>query len=125
MNRLLLDTHVFLWWRTNDRRLRAAARRSIADAETVYVSLASAWEAAIKASLGRLKLQASFQQGIRDSDFEALPIAFEHVDIVASLPHHHRDPFDRLLIAQARAERLTLVTHDTWLQAYDIQLLQA
>lgn len=123
--RLLLDTHVFLWWRSDVGRMREAARNGIAAAEAVFVSVASAWEAAIKISLGRLELPSRFETGVVDSGFAKLPITFAHAEAVATLPQHHRDPFDRLLVAQAASENLTLVTHDQKIGAYDVSILWA
>lgn len=121
--RLLLDTHVFLWWRDDSRTLRASARRAIAEAQIVFVSAATAWEAAIKASLGRLQIPDTIESGVIDSGFEKLPISFSHAEAAAHLPPHHADPFDRMLVAQARAERLTLVTHDRRLARYEVEVL--
>lgn len=122
-NKLLLDTHVFLWWRMNDPLLREDAKSAIADADIVFVSAASAWEAAIKASLGRLKLPDTIESGVEESGFEKLPITFSHAEGAAALPFHHHDPFDRMLIAQAVAENLILVTHDRRLEAYAVSIL--
>jgi PIN domain nuclease of toxin-antitoxin system len=91
----------------------------------VFVSAASAWEAAIKASVGRLDLPDTIEAGVLASGFEKLLITFSHAEHAAGLPHHHRDPFDRMLIAQAQAEGLTLVTHDRLLEAYDVKILWA
>ena len=121
--RLLLDTHVFLWWRADSRHLRADARRAIADAQLVFVSAATAWEAAIKAALGRLRIPDTIEAGVLDSGFEQLPISFAHAEAAARLPPHHADPFDRMLVAQARTEGLTLVTHDRRLAPYGIEIL--
>ncbi len=122
-DQLLLDTHAFIWWRENSPRLGADARRRIASASLVFVSVASAWEAAIKVALGKLKLPESFEAGVVASRFDKLPIAFQHTEIVATLPHHHNDPFDRMLVAQAICERLTLVTHDRRLAPYALDLI--
>jgi PIN domain nuclease of toxin-antitoxin system len=122
-SRLLLDTHVFLWWRADSRQLGRAARTAIAEADLVCVSAASAWEAAIKAALGRLRLPASIESGVIDSGFQRLPISFAHAEAAAALPPHHADPFDRMLVAQARSEGLTLVSHDRRLESYDVQIL--
>lgn len=122
-NNLLLDTHVFLWWRANDPLLHETAISAISDADAVFVSAATAWEAAIKASLGRLELPDSVESGVEDSGFEKLPITFSHAETAAALPSHHHDPFDRMLVAQAAAEGLTLVTHDRKLKAYDVPIL--
>lgn len=123
--RLLLDTHVFLWWRMNDRRLHKPARDAISSADLVFVSAASAWEAAIKVRLGKLRLPEPLEAGVMDSGFEKLPIQFSHAEAAARLPPHHSDPFDRMLIAQAREERLTLVTHDRAFEPYRVPLIWA
>jgi PIN domain nuclease of toxin-antitoxin system len=115
---LLLDTHVFLWWRADDRRLGREARAAIADADVVFVSAATAWEAAIKAALGRLRLPASIEAGVEESGFDKLAITFAHAERAATLPKHHADPFDRMLIAQSEIEDLVLVTHDRALAPY-------
>ncbi|MFL6263645.1 MAG: type II toxin-antitoxin system VapC family toxin [Thermoanaerobaculia bacterium] len=122
-SRLLLDTHVFLWWRGEPSRLSPDARSSISTADIVFVSAASAWEAAIKASLGRLELPDTVEAGVLASGFEKLLITLSHAEHAANLPPHHRDPFDRMLVAQARAEGLTLVTHDRLLEPYDVEIL--
>jgi PIN domain nuclease of toxin-antitoxin system len=122
-NKLLLDTHVFLWWRANDPLLQVAARSAIADADVVFVSAATAWEAAIKASLGRLDLPNTVESGVEDSGFEKMQISFSHAETAAALPPHHGDPFDRMLIAQAISEGLTLVTHNRRLEAYEVPIL--
>jgi PIN domain nuclease of toxin-antitoxin system len=120
---LLLDTHVFLWWRVNDPQLNAGAREAIATASIVFVSAASAWEAAIKIALGRLTLPEPFSRGVDHSGFRRLAISFEHSEAAAALPRHHGDPFDRMLVAQAQLEGCTLVTHDQVLRSYDVATL--
>ena len=122
-DQLLLDTHAFIWWRENNSRLGADARRRIASASIVFISVASAWEAAIKVTLGKLRLPESFEAGVAASRFDKLPIAFRHAEAVATLPRHHNDPFDRMLVAQAIAERLTLVTHDRRFAPYGIDIV--
>jgi PIN domain nuclease of toxin-antitoxin system len=122
---LLLDTHIFVWWRTKLGRISAACSDAIAGADNVYVSVASAWELAIKAALGKITLDVDVEEGIALSDFQPLPIAFAHLRHFRQLPHHHGDPFDRLLIAQAQVERLTIVTADPQLQHYDVPILPA
>jgi PIN domain nuclease of toxin-antitoxin system len=116
--KLLLDTHVFLWWRADDRRLGRTAREAIAGADVVFVSAATAWEAGIKAALGRLRYPDTIDSGVEDSGFEKLPISLAHAERAASLPKHHADPFDRMLVAQSEIEDLTLVTHDRAMAAY-------
>jgi len=121
---LLLDTHVFLWWRMDDPRLSSQARERIAHAGIVYVSAASAWEASIKAGLGRLRLPEPFRAGVAGSGFLELPVRFSHAERAGALPQHHRDPFDRMLVAQAMEERLTLVSHDRWLRRYGVEMIR-
>jgi PIN domain nuclease of toxin-antitoxin system len=120
-----LDTHVFMWWRLNEPRLQAETRARLAAAELVFVSVASAWEAAIKLGLGKLSFPESFEAAVLASRFEKLSIAFRHAEAVATLPRHHSDPFDRMLIAQCLCERLVLVTRDRKLAAYGIDILWA
>ncbi len=123
MPRLLLDTHVFLWWRANDSRLGREAVATIATAGAVFVSAASVWEAAIKQALGRLRLPDRFEKGVEESGFERLAITFTHAERVGGLPHHHGDPFDRMLVAQAQEEGLALVTHDRKLEPYEVEIV--
>ena len=124
-SRLLLDTHVFLWWRGEPSKLSSKVRSSIAAADIVFVSAVSAWEAAIKVSLGRLELPDTIEAGVLASSFEKLVITFSHAERAGGLPPHHRDPFDRMLVAQAQTEGLTLVTHDRLLEPYDVEILWA
>jgi PIN domain nuclease of toxin-antitoxin system len=121
---LLLDTHVLIWW-DEGRRLAAEARRAIADADSVYVSAASAWEVAIKTGLGRLRPTRTVEQAVDESGFLELPVTFRHAERVGKLPPHHRDPFDRLLIAQADVEDLTLVTRDAVFARYGVAVIGA
>jgi PIN domain nuclease of toxin-antitoxin system len=120
---LLLDTHVFLWWRLASRRLRPPVRRRIATAPIVLVSAASAWEVAIKTRLGKIDIDEPFAAMVEASGFEPLPITIAHAERTALLPPHHADPFDRMLIAQALSEGATLVTHDRQCEPYDVPLL--
>lgn len=122
--RLLLDTHVFLWWCGNLPQLSKEARVAItAPANTIVVSAASGWEIAIKSALGLLRAPAEIGEAVDQNGFERLPVGFEHTARVAALPQHHRDPFDRLLIAQALVEGLTIVTRDRQFARYDAPLL--
>ena len=123
--KLLLDTHVFIWWRNKQRRLSPKAADAIAAAEIVFVSMASAWEAMIKASLGRIELGENFRAGVLDAGFAMLAIEFAHVERIAALPHLHRDPIDRLLVAQALVEDLTIVTDDSKIVAYGANSMSA
>jgi PIN domain nuclease of toxin-antitoxin system len=110
--RLLLDTHVVLWWRQANARLGAEAVGAIRRADVVYVSAASVWEVAIKRALGKVRLPGRFTDGVAESGFLPLPIGMAHAEAAGALPPHHTDPFDRMLVAQARLEHLTVVTHD-------------
>ena len=121
---LLLDTQVLIWW-DEGRRLAAEARRAIADADSIYVSAASAWEVAIKTGLGRLRPIRTVEQAAEESGFLELPVTFRHAERVGELPPHHRDPFDRLLIAQAGAEELILVTRDPVFAMYGVEFIGA
>jgi PIN domain nuclease of toxin-antitoxin system len=117
--RLLLDTHVFLWWRADAPELPLRARAAIIDvANAVYVSAAVAWEVAIKRALGKLDFDGSVADAVAEEGFLPLPIQLHHADELARLPNHHRDPFDRLLIAQARTESLTMVSCDVQIGRY-------
>jgi PIN domain nuclease of toxin-antitoxin system len=99
-------------------------RQRIATADIVWVSAASGWEVAIKQSLGKLTLADSFRSMVEDSEFDELPVTLRHAEQVTALPLHHADPFDRMLVAQARVEGATVVTHDPQFEQYDIPLLQ-
>lgn len=125
--RLLLDTHVLLWAAEAPDNLSRTARREMEDAANgLFFSVASIWELAIKVSIGKLRLSMSPQQlleALAERDFTELPIEGRHAARVAAIPLHHRDPFDRLLIAQAEIERMTLVSKDPELDAYGIQRL--
>jgi PIN domain nuclease of toxin-antitoxin system len=117
--RLLLDTHVFLWAVTANRRLKSSTREFLSRADAVYVSAASIWEIAIKARLGKIEADAAaLAAAIDDSGFQELPVSALHAAAVTKLPLHHTDPFDRLLLAQAFLEPLRFVTVDAALAAY-------
>jgi PIN domain nuclease of toxin-antitoxin system len=123
---LLLDTHAFLWWVDGSPRLPKRARAAISrPGEHVVVSLASGWEMAIKISLGRLKLTAPLDRFVAEhvaaNGFQPLAITLPHVARVATLPFHHRDPFDRLLAAQALDESLAIVSADRIFSRYDVK----
>jgi PIN domain nuclease of toxin-antitoxin system len=117
--RLLLDTHIFCWWYYEPEKLSPIAIEAINSADEVFVSSASIWEIAIKVRLGKLQAdpQELFDQ-IKSNDFQELPVLSRHALLVAKLPLHHSDPFDRLLIAQAIAEPLNLLTVDTQFKQY-------
>lgn len=119
--RLLLDTHIILWWDADDPRLSDILRAAIASPENeVFVSAASAWEIGIKKASGKLQVGASLAHTIRSRAFTALAITIEHAEWAGSLPLLHRDPFDRLLVAQAQMEGLALVTVDEQILRYQV-----
>jgi PIN domain nuclease of toxin-antitoxin system len=124
---LLLDTHALLWFQSGDRRLSRTARQVIeaADAEPV-ISAATVWEMAIKASLGRLTLADSVDAYVAEKigqGYRVLPVSWEHAAAVEGLPWHHRDPFDRLLVAQALAAACPFVTRDRVFRKYGVQVV--
>jgi PIN domain nuclease of toxin-antitoxin system len=121
---LLLDTHVLVWW-DEGRRIGAEARRAIAGADVVNVSAASAWEIAIKTGLGRLRPTRTAAEAVAESGFAELPVTFHHAELVTGLAPHHRDPFDRMLVAQAIAEALILVTRDPVFGRYGVTVIEA
>ena len=117
--RILLDTHIYLWWLEDSAHLTPDIRKMIEDAETVYISSASLWEAIIKIGLGKLQaVPSELLAGIHGSGFEELPIRSEHTLAVFDLDSHHKDPFDRMLVAQAITEPLHLLTVDSILASY-------
>ena len=123
--KLLVDTHALIWWWMDGTRLPEKARAAISDGETsVWVSVASVWEIAIKHGLGKLELHPKILAGLRSGDalktFDELPITRRHVVEAGALPHYHGDPFDRLLIAQAKLEGLTLVSNEKLFDRYGV-----
>jgi PIN domain nuclease of toxin-antitoxin system len=123
--RLLLDTHAFLWFVTDDPLLSAAAHAHVADPmNEILISPASYWEVAIKVSIGKypmnVPLDRFFTEGIDGNDFSILPVEIRHATVLSALPMHHKDPFDRMIIAQAMVERIPIVSIDAALDAYGI-----
>jgi PIN domain nuclease of toxin-antitoxin system len=117
--RLLLDTHIYLWTIAGSRNLTKAARKLIKDADEVFVSSASIWEVSIKIGLGKLNADIRHVIAeIEDGGFKELPVRAAHAALVCNLPDIHRDPFDRILVAQALSEPLRLITADGHLGAY-------
>ncbi len=128
--RVLIDTHVWLWMWSEPERLRNAARTTLEDPATeLLVSAVTAWEIATKAAAGRLRLPTSPETWLSDPrhrrDVTELPITFAHAIRAGGLPQHHRDPFDRMLVAQAQVEGLVLVSADRQLERYDVERLPA
>jgi PIN domain nuclease of toxin-antitoxin system len=124
--RLLLDTHVFLWCVSDPSQLSADARERITDpANAVAFSAASAWEIAIKMAAGKLAFDADLPQAVSDATFQELPISIAHALAAGALPPLHRDPFDRMLVAQAKTDGWTLVTRNQQLAKYGVPVLTA
>ena len=125
--RLLVDTHAFLWFVVGDSKLSRTARRTLEDENAeLHLSAASVWELAIKSSLGRLTLPAPVAEYVADkmtAGLHVLPVDWVHAAAVERLPFHHRDPFDRLLVAQAQTERLPIVTSDRVFRRYGVTVI--
>jgi PIN domain nuclease of toxin-antitoxin system len=122
--KLLLDTHAALWWLADDERLGGDAARQLSDeSNRVLLSSAVVWEVAIKRSLGKLQAPAGMAPTLLSGGVHPLPITIEHAAAVEALPWHHRDPFDRMLVAQAVAEGAAIVSQDERLTAYDVTLV--
>ena len=122
---LLLDTHVVIWWLTDDPTLSDEIKSALDQEPDVYVSSATIWEVAIKQAIGKLAEPTDLPERIRDSGFRELPITSEHAIVAGRLPLIHRDPVDRMLVAQARCAGLTLVTRDPDIHKYEVSLLDA
>ena len=127
--KLLLDTHTFIWWADQPEKLSPDALSALEDeANELLLSVASVWEMQIKIQLGKLKLSLPLKELIKNqqeaNDLTVSPVTLTHVLAVDALPYHHKDPFDRLLIAQSIAEGLTIVTADSQFSAYSVKLLE-
>jgi PIN domain nuclease of toxin-antitoxin system len=123
---LLLDTHAFIWWLSGDASLGAKAEAEIGkEANLVFVSAVTAWEMATKHAAGKLDVAFDIEEAIADEGFHPLPVEIRHAIAAAELPMHHKDPFDRVLVAQARLEELTLVAADAHIARYRVKLLDA
>lgn len=124
--RFLLDTHAFLWWLADDPKLSASAREALASPEALlFVSAVSVGEVAIKRQLGKIQVEGDLVAEIAAGGFLELPITAKHAQVAGDLPRHHDDPFDRMLLAQAKVEGLTLVTRDSEFAPYGVALLPA
>ena len=122
--RILLDTHLLLWWLWNSPQLSASARALIANPDnTIFVSAVSLWEIRLKQGLGKLRVPEHFERHLTEESFEQLPLTAHHTRALAELPWHHRDPFDRMLVAQALTERLRLATADRKIALYSDTVL--
>ena len=123
--KLLLDTHVVLWWLDDSAELSDEIKDLLDTQPSVFVSAVSPWEIAVKQSTGRLPGPADLAERVRDSQFSSLPITAGHGVHAGRLPQHHKDPFDRMLVAQAQIEGMTLVTRDSWIPKYDVRVMPA
>ena len=121
--RLLVDTHVWLWWLAGEPLAKNAADAIAEPGNEVWLSSASVWEATIKASLGKLEVPTGALAA--SHGFDELPIGWAHAEAIRELPLHHRDPFDRMIIAQSQVESMTIVTRDRRFDAYEVQLIGA
>lgn len=122
--RFLVDTHALLWALGEPSTLSRQARDALADpSNLIVVSSASLWECAIKASIGKLDLPEDFFHSVPVAGYEVMPIRIFHLNVYRTLPMHHRDPFDRMLVAQARAEALILISRDPDIAKYDVAVL--
>lgn len=123
---LLLDTHCVLWWLADDDQLSQPVRSAIADpSNTIFISAAALWEIRIKQALGKLRVPDSLRDAIDTQGFVELPVHLDHVDRLVDLPPLHRDPFDRLLVAQAMQTGFVLATQDDEIRRYDVVVLPA
>ena len=124
--RLLLDTHAFVWWITDVARLIETARSAIADPRNdVFISAITGWEIAVKRTKGTMTAPDNLSAMVDEKRFTHLPLTFHHAEQAGKLPMHHRDPFDRFLIAQAQAEGLIVVTRDQHIPRYDVATMAA
>ena len=124
MKRVLLDTHVLLWWLADDSKLGTNTRTVISDGNNeIYVSAASSWEISIKKRNGKLTGPDNLDGIVEQERFIKLPISLVHGELAGQLPYHHKDPFDRMLIAQAQTEKLTILTVDEKFQQYDASVV--
>ncbi|MCY3972180.1 MAG: type II toxin-antitoxin system VapC family toxin [Acidobacteria bacterium] len=126
MERLLLDTHAFLWCLSETGRLRVASRNAIEDPRNeIFVSAVTAWEITVKRLKGKMEAPDNLAAMVDEKGFAHLPLTFHHAELAARLPRHHKDPFDRFLIAQAQAERLTVVTRNAHFPLYGVRTVRA
>ena len=121
---VLLDTHSFIWFVENDKKLTSKARNTIDNSSnTIYISIASLWEMAIKISIGKLKITVPYENVIKqinDNGFEIIPITFEHTLKVSKLEFHHKDPFDRIIIAQALTDKMIIISNEKIFDNYKV-----
>lgn len=124
--KFLLDTHTLIWWLANDVTLSQAAKTVIANPDNlIFVSAASVWEIAIKKQIGKLNVPDDLEAQIEQKDFQALPIDISHAAYIEKLPLHHKDPFDRIIIAQAICEKMKIITRDRKFDAYQVDVIKS
>lgn len=124
MKAYLLDTQILLWWLSDDSRLSTKQREIIASPENqIVVSVVSFWEMVIKENLGKLRIPANLREAVEKTSFSLLDVSLQHIEGLRQLPSHHRDPFDRLLIAQAQTENLQVLTADRSWQKYQLEIV--
>ncbi len=120
----LLDTHVLLWWLSDSKSLTTKVAVALKDGKnSIFVSAATAWEISIKRALGKLKAPDELEEALKANRFHHLPISIRHGLVAGNLPRYHDDPFDRMLIAQAQTEQLTIITHDVRMEQYGVSIL--
>lgn len=121
---LLLDTHILLWWLDNNEKLPEKYLKVISNSNNIcFISSATIWEISIKSALGKLEIPDNFTDILQDEGFSELPVSWKHAAMVRQLPFHHKDPFDRLIIAQTIVEDFTLLTVDKIIPQYGIKIL--
>ncbi|MCK5521316.1 MAG: type II toxin-antitoxin system VapC family toxin [Candidatus Marinimicrobia bacterium] len=121
---LLLDTHVIIWWLNNSKELSSTHRKHIEDMNNLcYISSATTWEISIKSQLGKITIPNTYIDELKKEGFRELPIRWSHTNLVKTLPEIHKDPFDRILIAQAKIENMILLTNDQTIKKYPISFL--
>lgn len=124
--KFLLDTHTLIWWLANDVTLSQTAKTVIANPDNlIFVSAASAWEIAIKKQIGKLNIPDDLETQIEKQDFQPLPITISHAAYIEKLPLHHKDPFDRIIIAQAICEKMKIITRDKKFDAYQVDVVKS
>ena len=122
---LILDTHILLWWMDDNDLLPQKYRLAIADSDNIcFVSAVSVWEISIKSAIGKLDIPDDYLEVLLEQDFREIPISWQHADMVRHLPMYHKDPFDRLLIAQAIVDDLTVLSVDKIISKYDVKILK-
>ncbi len=122
--RYLLDTHIFLWWLSGDKKLNQKTVELIKNPQNqIFVSVASAWEISIKRKIGKISLKTTIEECFKTSSFMILDITLNHILELDTLPLHHSDPFDRILVAQARTENFTFVTDDVKIKKYELKIV--